>query len=128
MPISPLKMKDSNNLHHLVNTNASVRSDGKTPLHEALLRGQTEIARLCISHGAEVRAKTKLGFTPLHAASQEGWLEIVRMLVAAGASYGDRNIYGHAPIHLAAQNNHTAVVRFLVREAGCPVELVSGSL
>ena len=86
------------------------------------------MARLCISHGAEVRAKDKWGFTPLHLASQEGWLEIVRMLVAAGASHDDRQCQGAAPIHQAAQNNRTAVVRFLVREAGCPVELVSGSL
>ena len=86
------------------------------------------MARLCISHGAEVRAKDKWGVTPLHCASQEGWLEIVKMLVAAGASYDDRQCQGAAPIHLAASNNHTGVVRFLVREAGCPVELVSGSL
>ena len=68
------------------------------------------------------------GYTPLHLASQEGWLEIVEMLVAAGAAYNDRNFQGAAPIHLAATRNHAGVVRFLVREAGCPVELVSVSL
>ena len=86
------------------------------------------MARLCISHGAEVRAKDKWGVTPLHCASQEGWLEIVEILVAAGASHDDRNYQDNAPIHLAANNNHTGVVRFLVQEAGCPVDLVSVSL
>ena len=114
-------------LAHGARVNSARPDCGTTPLHGAALCGQTDFARLCISHGAEVSARNKLGFTPLHDASQEGWLEIVEMLVAAGASYDDRNIYGSAPIHLAAQHSHTAVVRFLV-EAGCPVELVSGSL
>ena len=138
-------------LAHGAQVNSARPDCGTTPLHGAALCGQTDFARLCISHGAEVRARNKLGFTPLHEASQEGWLEIVcvflslflnafyityqtkdahcrEMLVAAGASYDDRQCQGAAPIHKAAQKNHTAVVRFLVREAGCPVELVSASL
>src|SRR5262249_40953830 len=41
------------------------RWSGSTPLHAAVVSGQAGIVKFLIEHGAQVDAKTKLGWTPL---------------------------------------------------------------
>lgn len=88
-----------------------VSSVGFTPLHEAAVRGEPEIAKLLLEHGADVNA---LGgqhqITPLHAAAAGGHLETVKLLLEAGANPGVRdqgtsstaeawaNFFGHPQI------------------------------
>ncbi|MDE1045670.1 MAG: ankyrin repeat domain-containing protein, partial [Nitrospinaceae bacterium] len=45
--------------------------DGHTPLHQAALDGQKEIAELLIAEGADVNAKDRGGQTPLDWADDE---------------------------------------------------------
>ena len=45
-------------------------SDGETPLHQALQRGQIDVACTLIEHGADVTAQNNGGWTPLHLVHQ----------------------------------------------------------
>ena len=61
---------------------------GSTLLHIAAAHGEIEIARLLISHGADVNTRSERPGrgTPLHAAAASGHHEMVEILVAAGAN------------------------------------------
>jgi ankyrin repeat protein len=59
-----------------------------TPLHVASSRGQLEVSRLLLSHGANVDEKDEEGRTPLQVALSEGHIEIVKLLSDHGAQPG----------------------------------------
>ena len=56
-----------------------------TALHMAASHNQTEIVKMLIDGGANLRCKDDEDSTPLHAAAAEGSLKVVRMLFEAGA-------------------------------------------
>jgi RNA polymerase sigma factor (sigma-70 family) len=59
---------------------------GRTPLHEAAVRGEAEIGRLLIERGADVNARGgSPDATPLHVAAVCGHRELVDLLLAANA-------------------------------------------
>ena len=59
---------------------------GRTPLHEAAVRGEAEIGRLLIERGADVNARGgNLDATPLHVAAVCGHRELVDLLLGANA-------------------------------------------
>ena len=63
---------------------------GRTPLHEAAVRGETAVGRLLIDRGADVNATAgDNNITPLHLAACGGHREMVDLLVAASA---DRHV------------------------------------
>jgi len=53
-----------------------------TPLLSACVLGRTEIVRVLLTHGADLKAHTKEGFTPLILASLNGSVEIGKLLLA----------------------------------------------
>jgi ankyrin repeat protein len=63
----------------------SVDSDGDTPLHVLIWRGDTHGAQVLIENGANVDAVGDMGETPLHVAIRKENLTVVRALVEAGA-------------------------------------------
>src|SRR6266480_4479747 len=59
------------------------RGDGLTALHSAAAEGDTAIAAMLITAGANVQATTVLiGSTPLQLAAKNGQAAVVRMLLA----------------------------------------------
>ena len=54
--------------------------EGWTPLHEAALRGQKEIAEFLIANDAEVNVMDHREFTPLNMATLKGYKEIADLL------------------------------------------------
>ncbi len=85
-----------------------------TPLHSAVLMGQTDTVRLLLMHGAEVNAKTTVGLTPLHHASLRQNREIVEHLVAHQADVHAVDHRGYRPVDWAAMKRATDLVEFLV--------------
>ena len=59
---------------------------GSTALHLATDRGDTTMATLLLSQGADVNATTPYGMTPLHHAIIMGRLEMARLLLEHGAA------------------------------------------
>jgi ankyrin repeat protein len=65
---------------------------GRTPLHEAAVRGETAVGRLLIDRGADVNATAGDNITPLHLAACGGHREMVELLLAASADPNVRAI------------------------------------
>ena len=60
-------------------------NEGRTPLHLAALKGDSETVKVLISAGADIHALNEEGATPLHLAAESGHSEVVRILIEAGA-------------------------------------------
>jgi len=88
--------------------------EGWTPLHSAILRGHTEIAKLLIEKGADVNAKDKGGDTPLHLAPYMGDTEIAKFLIDNGADVNAKNKDGNTPLQYAAYGGHTEMAKLLI--------------
>ena len=58
-----------------------------TPLSYAAEKGDTELCKLLLEHGAEVNAEDKNGKMPLHLAKEEGHTETCKLLLQYGAKW-----------------------------------------
>ena len=56
-----------------------------TPLHISVMNEQIEVARLLITHGADINSRSRDNSTPLHFASRQGHLDIGKWLLNCGA-------------------------------------------
>jgi YVTN family beta-propeller protein len=78
------------------------RDDGSTPLNQAVIWGQTDIARELIERGASVDGTNSDGNTPLHLAAFFARRELVELLIAKGASIDAKNGNGEKPMDLVS--------------------------
>jgi hypothetical protein len=86
---------------------------GDTEPHVAAAAYRTEIARVLIDAGADVRAKNRHGYEPLHAAAaglpgSRNWnppaqSKMVKLLIAAGANPNATDKRGVTPLHIAVR-------------------------
>lgn len=91
------------------------RSDGRTPLHVAALRGDDDVVAYLLAAGAAVDATTQNGWTPLQIAAKNGQQNVAGRLLAAGAAVNERlNGTGKSPLALAVKDNHRHVAQLLV--------------
>ncbi|MDA1191966.1 MAG: ankyrin repeat domain-containing protein [Candidatus Poribacteria bacterium] len=95
-------------------------SDGSTPLHMAVWKGNTEVVRFLLEAGADVNAhneNTHWGTTPLHAAAHANRKAIAEMLLDHGAEINARNLNNGTPLGETRAHNATSAAKFL-RERG----------
>jgi len=89
---------------------------GQPLLMRAIFLGQTEVAKLLISSGADINARkaTSDNSTPLHWAAGDGVcapdLEIARLLVANGAHVDAKTKAGNTPLMWAAKSKKEIAV------------------
>jgi uncharacterized protein len=96
--------------------------DGFTPLGLAAYFGHTEVVRVLLASGANVKAVSKnfLGNTPLHTAiagshNKHGLgVPIVEMIIAAGADIDAPDAHGWTPVNLAAHEGVIEIVELLI--------------
>ena len=97
-----------------------------TCLMTAAHHGHLAICRLLIDKGAQLEAKSIVGWTPLHWAAERGHVEIVRLLCDRGAnveacSYDNTFRPGSRPLHWAASRGHISVVKELIEERNAEI-------
>jgi hypothetical protein len=86
-------------------------------LLEAAFRGDLGEVRRLLDKGADVNAKSGIGWTPLHAAAFCGHLDVVKFLVERGADIDAKDINGETPLDLARREKYQDVVDFLEKTA-----------
>ena len=90
--------------------------DGWTPLHLAAFFGQTELANVLISDGANVDARSTNAMknTPLHAAAAGGQVETAKLLLTRGADPNAKQEGGFTALHSAAQAGNRELIELLL--------------
>ena len=96
-------------------------ADGRTPLHIAAQKGETEKVLALIKAGAEIDAQDNNGFTSLHLAAGFGQTETALVLIKAGAEIEAQNKAGNTPLHYAAGWGQTETALALIK-AGAEIE------
>ncbi|XP_008555384.1 ankycorbin [Microplitis demolitor] len=81
----------------------AVDAEGHTPLHLAVIAGDTQLVAVLLANGADVNAKDLEGHSVLHWATVCGEAECVRLVLAAGARPTTPDLRGGSPLHYAAQ-------------------------
>ena len=89
---------------------------GRTALHRAAERGDSQLVTQLLAAGAQVNAPVRSdeplssdwGDTALHLAALNGRADVVKLLIARGANVNASNDRGATPLHLAVE--HPAVI------------------
>jgi ankyrin repeat protein len=102
--------------HPKTNVNAKNQL-GETPLMLAAIQNQLELARVLISHGADVN---KPGWTPLHYAATKGHRDMMRLLLANNAYVDSESSNGTTPLMMAANSTWPLAVKLLLEEGADP--------
>lgn len=89
-------------------------SMGITPLHYALLAGETEKVKELIASGADVNAKAPNMGTPLLYACTVGNAEAARLLINAKADVNAAGDTGYTPLMMACQTGNKELAEILV--------------
>ncbi|NOT68393.1 MAG: hypothetical protein HOP04_08730 [Methylophilaceae bacterium] len=105
--------------------NNAVGIEGVTLLHLAVasrqdesgkLLGSQKIAKLLISRGANINAKTKSGNSPLHlVARYTGEVEVAKLLIDKGAEVNALDNDSHTPLYYATEQGNTDVAEILIQ-------------
>mmetsp|Transcript_35142 Transcript_35142/g.78086 ORF Transcript_35142/g.78086 Transcript_35142/m.78086 type:complete len:770 (+) Transcript_35142:389-2698(+) len=85
--------------------------NGRTALHWASEKGNTEVVRRLLNGGADKEVTNKHGFTALHYASEEGFPEIVQLLLDRGADTNVKEKRGKTPLQYAKDDATREVFR-----------------
>ncbi len=89
---------------------------GDTPLHEAALNGNFEVAKALLMKGANAEAQIeRTGITPLHAAARGDHADIVQLLLDSGANVNARDKLGNTPLNFTEDEK---ISKLLIRHGG----------
>jgi ankyrin repeat protein len=91
-------------------------SEGNRALDIACLKGDVEVARLLLEHGARPELRNKTGATPLHDAALSGNKEVIEVLLMHGADVNAIDSESRStPLHYAAEFDRLDAAVALVR-------------
>ena len=87
-----------------------------TPLEMSVIRGDLNMARLLLNHGASIEDVDSNGMRPLSIAVTLNNAEMVRMLVNSGANLEHTDKFGYTPLHRATATDFgdTSVLQTLL--------------
>jgi ankyrin repeat protein/serine/threonine protein kinase len=87
---------------------------GRTPLHDAVIRGDLNGAAMLIERGAMVNSGDRMGMTPLDWALFTNNLEMARFLVNHGADVDSKDYSGMSPLHRTVIGGNSLLTEFLL--------------
>lgn len=99
---------------------------GDTALHIAAAAFKPDVARLLVAHGANCRARNRMGAEPLHyAADANRWdpvaqAETIEFLISIGADPNAVDDRGVSPLHRAVRTRSLDAVRALIEGGADP--------
>ncbi|HNW34318.1 MAG TPA: ankyrin repeat domain-containing protein [Candidatus Ozemobacteraceae bacterium] len=101
-------------------------SNGRSPLHLAAERGQTDLVEIYLRSGVSVDQTDRAGNTPLMYAAGAGREKSVQFLLSKGAIVDARNKGGRTPFLAALFGGHGKAADIL-SDAGADVKAVDGA-
>ncbi|RAH70893.1 ankyrin repeat domain-containing protein [Aspergillus aculeatinus CBS 121060] len=97
-------------------------NSGRTPLHLALARHQSEMLNTLLHHGANVNAVDPEGRAPLHYAAKAGWTRPMHALLRPEVDVDAKDADGNTALHLACLGGFKQVM-WLLLEHGASVHV-----
>lgn len=97
-------------------------SEGKSALHVAAARGQTDCLSAILSHGADVSITDAAGLSPLHLAAKNNHTECCRKLIQNKCPIDVVDGSGKTALHHAAASGNIQIVQLLC-ELKSPINL-----
>jgi ankyrin repeat protein len=97
----------------------NARCEGFSPLQYAAYKGDVELCRLLLDHGANVNEMViepgwpGHGRTPLHWAVMGGHVEVVRLLLSRGAKVNIKDEDGKTALDLAREKRDREIIALL---------------
>ncbi|KAL2210988.1 ankyrin [Sarocladium strictum] len=93
-----------------------------SPLHDACVYGQPEMAKFLLERGADVKLRTPVRQqTPLLLACVHGDAELIKIILAADPSVANVCCYsGMSPLHEASLHGHVKTVEALLKAGASP--------
>ena len=90
----------------------------QTPLMEAIIFKQEEIAKLLVENGADVNAQDDKGWSALHFAAQSYLPNTIKLLITKKADIDPQDAWGNTPLLRAIYNSNNGETIRLLLEAG----------
>ncbi|XP_018526022.1 ankycorbin isoform X2 [Lates calcarifer] len=97
-------------------------SEGKSALHVAAARGQTDCLSVILAHGADLSVTDAAGFNPLHLAAKNNHIECCKKLIQSKCPIDAVDSAGKTALHHAAASGNIHSVQLLC-ELKSPVNL-----
>jgi ankyrin repeat protein len=86
-----------------------------TLLHWAAMNGHEEVAKVLVSLGQKIDARSGDGMTPLHFACYGGHVKVVQFFIDHGCKVDEKMDDGKTPLDCATEKGHLEVVNLLVK-------------
>ncbi|KAF0031396.1 hypothetical protein F2P81_015951 [Scophthalmus maximus] len=97
-------------------------SEGKSALHVAAARGQSDCLSVIVAHGADLSLTDAAGFNPLHLAAKNNHTECCKKLIQSKCPVDAVDGSGKTALHHAAAGGNIQTVQLLC-ELKCPINL-----
>ncbi|XP_058473460.1 ankycorbin isoform X1 [Solea solea] len=97
-------------------------SEGKSALHVAAARGQTDCLSVILTHGADLSVTDAAGFNPLHLAAKNNHAECCKKLIQNKCPVDAVDSSGKTALHHAAASGNIHTVQLLCELKG-PINL-----
>ncbi|XP_022617933.1 ankycorbin isoform X2 [Seriola dumerili] len=97
-------------------------SEGKSALHVAAARGQTDCLSVILAHGADLSVTDAAGFSPLHLAAKNNHIECCKKLIQSKCPIDAVDSTGKTALHHAAASGNIQTVQLLC-ELKSPINL-----
>ena len=87
---------------------------GNTPLHYALLSGDTQYAKSLLNQGANIVTLNQMELSPLHLATYLNNIDIVKEMMKKGVKVDLSGNTGYTPLHIATEMNYPEIASIFI--------------